>query len=365
LFGEDGLVTVPRLDARALNRALLARQHLLARTRMPALRMVEHLVGIQAQEPRDPYIALWSRLEGFDPDELSELLLARKTVRLTMMRGTIHLVSARDCLALRPVVASAITRVVLSQFRRQLDGIDLRELAALARELVEERPQTAAELRPALLERFPGRGPVALTAAVAALVPLVQIPPRGLWGRGARPVLTSAEAWLGAPLASDDAPDAMVLRYLAAFGPATTADIRTWCGLTGLRAVVDRLRPRLRTFRTEDGKELLDVPDGLRPDPSTPAPPRFLPEYDNLVLSHAGRARIFNPDDRERLSFADGFVRMFLLDGFVAGTWKADAEEGTLDLRLASGARTDGLEEEGARLLALLAPGASPTVRLV
>jgi hypothetical protein len=193
----------------------------------------------------------------------------------------------------------------------------------------------------------------------------VQIPPRGLWGRGARPVLASAEAWLGAPLASDDAPDAMVLRYLAAFGPATTADIRTWCGLSGLRAVVDRLRPRLRSFRTEDGKELLDVPDGLLPDPSTPASPRFLPEYDNLVLSHAGRARIFHPEDRERFSFADGFVHMFLLDGFIAGTWKADAKEGTLDLRLASGAPTDGLEEEGARLLELLAPGVPPTVRLL
>ena len=358
-------MTAEVLDNRALNRALLARQHLLERARMPALDLVEHLVGMQAQVPHDPYVALWSRLEDFDPAELSELLADRKAVRLTMMRATVHLVSARDCLALRPVVASVITRVVLSQFRRQLDGIDLDELAALARKLVEERPQTAAELRPALLERFPGRGAVALTAAVAALVPLVQIPPRGLWGRGARPVLTSAESWLGAPLAEDDTPDAMILRYLTAFGPATTADIRTWCGLSGLRAVVDRLRPRLRSFRTEDGKELLDVPDGLLPDPFTPAPPRFLPEYDNLVLSHADRTRMLHPEDREPLSFADGFVRIFLLDGFAAGTWKADAKEGTLDLRLASRAPTDGLEEEGARLLALLAPGAPPTVRVV
>jgi hypothetical protein len=281
------------------------------------------------------------------------------------MRGTIHLVSARDCLALRPVVASVLTRGVLSQFRRELDGVDLDELAALGRALVDKRPQTAAELRPALLERFPGGGPVGLTAALAALVPLVQIPPRGLWGRGARPVLTSAEAWLRAPLASDDAPDSMVLRYLAAFGPATASDIRTWCGLTGLRAVVDRLRPRLRTFRTEDGKELLDGPDGLLPDPSTPAPPRFLPVYDNVVLSHADRARILQPEDRPRLSFADGFVRIVLLDGFVAGTWKADAEAGTLDIRLASSAPTEGLEEEGTRLLELLAPGAPPEVRLV
>jgi Winged helix DNA-binding domain len=358
-------VTTPVLDNRVLNRALLARQHLLERARMPALDMVEHLVGMQAQVPHDPYVALWSRLERFDPAELSGLLLERKVVRLTMMRGTVHLVSARDCLRLRPVVAPVLKRMVQSQFRTQLDGVDLRKLAALGRALVEERPQTAAELRPALLERFPEGGPLGLTVALTALVPLVQIPPRGLWGRGARPVLTSAESWLGAPLAEDGTPDELVLRYLAAFGPATTADVRTWCGLTGLRAVVERLRPRLRTFRTEDGKELHDVTDGLLPDPSIPAPPRFLPEYDNLVLSHADRARIVRPEDRPRLSFADGFVRTLLVDGFVAGTWKADAEEGTLDIRLASAAPTGGLEEEGARLLGLLAPGRPPEVRFV
>ena len=355
-------MTEDTLDARTLNRTLLERQHLLSRTRMPALGMVEHLVGMQAQEPHDPYLGLWSRLERFDPDELSRLLSDRAAVRLPMLRFTIHLVSARDCVALRPVLASVMARTVSSQFRRRLEGVDLAELAALGRALAEERSQTAAEMRPALLARFPDRDPVALTVAVAAMVPLVQVPPRGLWGQGARPVLMPAESWLGTRIGDDEAPDEMIVRYLAAFGPASTADIRTWCGLAGLREAVDRLRPRLRTFRDAEGRELFDVANGALADHEGPAPPRFLPQYDNVFLSHADRSRIVRPEERDRISFADRFSRPLLLDGFVAGTWKADVDAGRLEVRVGTEAPTDGLEQEGVRLLSLLAPGAEPDV---
>jgi hypothetical protein len=350
------------LDARTLNRTLLARQQLLSRTRLPALEMVDHLVGMQAQEPHDPYLGLWSRLDRFDPGELSRLLSERAAVRLPMLRFTIHLVSARDCLALRPVLAPVMARTVSSQFRRQLEGVDLEELAALGRSLAEQRPRSAAEMRPALLERFPDRDPVALTVAVAAQVPLVQVPPRGLWGQGALPVLARAEDWLGNPLSDDAAPDEMIVRYLEAFGPASSADMRSWCGLAGLREVVDRLRPRLRTFRDPEGRELFDVPDGDLADRDAPAPPRFLPQYDNVFLSHADRSRIVRPEDRDRISFADRFSRPLLLDGFVSGTWRADVDAGRLEIRVATAAPTDGLEQEAVRLLSLLAPGAEPEV---
>ncbi|MGH3035656.1 MAG: winged helix DNA-binding domain-containing protein [Gaiellaceae bacterium] len=324
-------MSVEVLSRRALNRATLERQLLLRRARRPALEAVEHLVGLQAQVPLNPYTALWSRLERFRPDELAELLGERRVVRTTVMRATIHLVSADDCLLLRPLMQPVLSAELARhpEFAPRLREVDLTPVLAFARRLLAERPHSGRELRAALEGRFPGQDPAALAYACRCLLPLVQVPPRGLWGRTAQVTSTTAESWLGRSLAADASLDDVVLRYLGAFGPAAVADVAAWSRLTGLRSVVDRLRPRLRVFRDEGGRELFDLPEAPRPDPDTPAQPRFLPEYDNLLLSHADRSR-FHPDGPPRLSPAAGPVHGTVLsDGFLCGTWRLERDRDT------------------------------------
>jgi hypothetical protein len=351
------------LSLRALNRALLDRQLLLRRADMTALAAVEHLVGLQAQAPFPPYYGLWSRLEGFRPDDLAELLLARKAVRIGLMRGTIHLVSAQDCLALRPVLQEVLERGLRANFGRQLTDVDRAELARAGRALVEDRPMTFSEIGDELKSRWPQYPPNALAQGVRALVPLVQVPPRAVWGRAGRAAHTSAEAWLGRPLRADASREAVVLRYLAAFGPATVADAQAWSGLTGLREVVGRLGPQLRTFRDEQGRELFDLPEAPRPDPDTPAPVRLVAEFDNLVLSHGDRSRVISEPDRQRLYSKNGiFPGTVLIDGFVRGMWRvATARRAavlTVELFGDVGRRDrDAAAAEGERLLEFASPG--------
>jgi winged helix DNA-binding protein len=355
------------LDARALNRALLERQLLLRRSNIGTADAIERLVGMQAQIPNDPYVALWTRIDKFQTDDLAALITDRGAVRMTLFRGTIHLVTARDALALRPVVQPALERLFQSgtPFGRQLKGVDLDGLVRHGRALVDERPRTSAELRPLLHKRWPKRDQDSLAAAIGYLVPLVQVPPRGVWGASGQPRRTSLEAWLGRPLAKKPSPDAMILRYLAAFGPATVTDARAWSGLSALSEIFERLRPRLRTFRDESGRELFDVPDGPLPDPETPAPPRFLPVYDNVVLAHADRSRIVTPLDPRGVGYMAGVnFGSILIDGFVSATWtiKLDAKAATLQItlldRLPKHERM-AVAAEGARLLAFVATDAT------
>src|SRR5205823_3598378 len=185
--------------------------------------------------------------------------------------------------------------------------------------------QTVAELGRALHARWPDRDPVALAHAVRYMVPLVQLPPRGVWGAGGRAVWTTVEAWLGAPLAAEPDAEALVRRYLGAFGPATVNDVQAWSWLTRLRPVVERLRPDLVTFRDEAGNELFDLPDAPRPDPATPAPPRFLPEYDNLLLSHAERSRVIADGWRAQAPDPARPVHGSVLDGgLLCATWRIE-----------------------------------------
>jgi hypothetical protein len=344
------------LGPRALNRALLERQLLLQRHDMSATDALERLVGLQAQNPNAPYVGLWSRTLDFDPDELAELISARKVVRIALMRWTLHAVSARDCLALRPVLQRVMERRMQACFGRHLAGVELAQLVERGRELVEQQPRSLGDVGQLLAAEWPGHEPRVLAHALTALAPLVHVPPRGIWGRNGRAVQTTAQRWLGRPLERDTDPDELIVRYLAAFGPATVADIRTWSGLSGVRLAVDRLRPRLRSFRDEQGHELLDIPDGPLPDPDTPAPPRFLPDYDNAVLAHADRTRIVADPGRRRMAMP----KTFLVDGFVGGTWRLIRGRGIHALEISPWgviAREDriALAEEGIRLLTFIA----------
>jgi hypothetical protein len=350
------------LSQRALNRALLERQLLLDRHRRSALDTIEHLVGLQAQVPSNPYIALWSRLDGFEPEELSGLITDRHAVRTSLMRATIHLVTARDCLSLRPVVQSVLERVFASSaFARNTAGVDLEALLDAGRVLLEERPRTRAELRPFLAERWPDYDADSLAAAIGFLLPVVQVTPRGLWGKSGQTTLTTVEAWLGRPPQSESAPDEVIPRYLAAFGPATVGDMRIWSRLTGLRPVIERLRPRLMTFRDERGRELFDLPEAPRPDPEIPASPRFLPEYDNILLSHDDRTRIIH-DNRGLPMPAGrgGELGSVLVDGFLGGMWRVMRGRGKATLMIEAAAAWTKAEhsavvDEGARLLRFVA----------
>jgi hypothetical protein len=347
------------LGPRELNRATLERQLLLRRRMLAVLDAIEHLVGMQAQAPSPPYIGLWTRLKDFRPDELGRLILERRAVRIALMRNTVHLVSARDCLALRPLVQPVLDRTLNSPRanRAHLEGVDIETLVAAGRALLEERPRTAKELGVLLQEQWPERDPASLARAIRHLVPLVQVPPRGVWGKSGPAAHTTAESWLGRPLDPTPTIEDVVLRYLGAFGPATVKDVQTWSGLTRLGEVMERLRTRLRTFREESGKELFDLPDAPMPDPDTPAPPRFLPEFDNLILSHADRTRFIAEEYRKALASRNGMVpAAFLVDGFVQGTWKIERSRGRASLEIKPfeplpKEDRDALAEEGERLL--------------
>ena len=464
--------TAPVLSTRALNRATLERQLLLRRSPLSAKTAVEHLLGLQAQNVKPPYYALAARLDGFTPEELSGLMADREVVRIVTMRSTIHTHTAADALTLRPLVQPARDRE-LTNFRKGLGGVDLDRLAALARDLVEAEPRTMKQLREALLTEWPDADPQALAIAARCKLPLVQVTPRGLWGRSGQVALTTAEHWLsrgpadrpiapaatspgatpssaaapggasqgvassgvaaaggvssgvtvsggashagGAPGATSStptapgtassaeassaaaspavtsssvtvpaatpsaatesapptwpaettpSPDATVLRYLAAFGPASVKDMQTWAGLTRLRDAFERLRPQLVTFRDESGVELFDLPDAPRPDAQTPAPPRFLPEFDNLLLSHADRTRVVPAEYWGRSWVGNQAYCTFLVDGFLAGVWRL--AEGALVIEpfgTLPKAQCAELAEEGVRMLDTMHPGTSYDIR--
>ncbi|WP_233510961.1 winged helix DNA-binding domain-containing protein [Actinomadura craniellae] len=357
------------LDRRALNRALLERQLLLERRHLPALEAIRHLVGLQSQAPGPPYVGLWSRLADFSFDELAELITDRKAVRVALLRGTIFLVDGDDCLRLRPLMNDFLVRNLWATHGTAgLTGADLAEVAAAGRAAVEAEPLTFKRLGEALAGRWPDSDPRALVLAVRATVPLVQVPPRGLWGRSGQSAHTSAESWLGRPLSGEGTRAELVRRYLAAFGPATVKDVQTWSSLTGLGEVVERLRPELRTYRDEHGRELFDVPDGPLPDPTVPAPVRLVAGFDNMLLSHADRARVISEADRGRVFTVNGIIRpTVLVDGFVHGKWDMKAARGTATLtvdlfRPVTEADRAAIHAEATALLAAAHPGAEPTV---
>ncbi|WP_433340339.1 winged helix DNA-binding domain-containing protein [Streptomyces sp. CA-253872] len=355
-------MTAAVLSARALNRATLARQHLDARVRMPATAMVEHLVGMQAQAPWPPYTGLWARIDGFRHEELAQALTSRRLVRVLLHRGTVHLVSAADCLALRPLVQPVLARGYRAQLRASL--ADAGRIARLTREVLDERgPLTPGELGAALAELLPGTPAKVLTDVARTTVALVQVPPRAVWGAGGATRYATAESWLGAGQRAAGLPE-LVRRYLAAFGPASVADVQAWCGLTRLREVTDAM-PDLLRVRGEDGAALLDVPDAPRPGPEAPAPVRFLAEFDNVLLSYADRSRIVPGTARPYLFSKNGVIPgTVLVDGVVRAVWRArEGSVAVTPLRRLTGTERGEVEAEGTRLARFLA-GAEGEVRV-
>jgi hypothetical protein len=358
------------LDRRALGRTTLSRQLLLARERRPVHDVLEHLVGLQAQVPQVPHLALWDRLAGYDPAELDRLMTAREVVRTPLMRTTIHTVTTPDALTLRPVLQPVLDRVFAgTAWGQRLRGEDVSAAVATARTLLTERPMTRAGLVREIAARHPDVDAEAVAFGVGYWVPWVQPPPRGLWGASAAPVLTPLDAWTGAAQAPGPIPlERLVSRYLGAFGPASVRDVQAWCGLTRLREVTDAMD--LVRRRGADGVELLDLPGAVLVDPDAPAPVRFLAEYDNVALSHADRSRIVGDDPLQPLHGGPGgWVGAVLVDGFLSAMWAARRAGAGMALevrtaRALTGPEQEDVEREGRALLGFLAAGRDHDVRI-
>jgi hypothetical protein len=350
-----------KLSARAVNRATLARQMLLERVGASPVEAVGRLAGMQGQEPKHPYVGLWSRLESFDDDQLTQAIEDREVVRATMFRGTLHLLTAADYLRFRSTL-SPVLEAGLKMLGDRAAGLEPEKVVTAARKLLAEEPLTFTEVRDALIKEFPEVNDRALGFTTRMMVPLVMFPSDTRWAWTANARFTPAEEWLGAKVHRSAVPQELVLRYLAAFGPATPADFQTWSGLPKAKPLFDQLE--LEQFTDETGKTLYDVPDGPRPDPDTPAPVRFLPEFDNLLLAHAKRERIIADEHRPAVFTKNLRVKSaYTVDGLVAGLWTTEKKRGVATLTLTAFGRTlkrtaAELEREGTALLRFLEPDA-------
>ena len=337
------------LTRRELNRALLARQLLLERARTTVPSALESMGGLQAQYAPSMYIGLWSRVEGFERDHLTRALERRTVVQGTLLRATIHLVSARDYWPF----AAAIERARQDWWRRGtrsgLSGDEVAGAAARLRERLADGPLRRKEIDDLL-----GKP---LADAVGLWLDLVRVPPSGTWERRRADLYAAAADWLEpAEVTREEGLELLVRRYLGGFGPASAGDIANWAGLSvgSLAPPLERLT--LRRFRDEQGRELLDLPAAPLPDPDTPVPVRLLPTWDATLLVHARRTGILPEEHRPKVfsTKTPHSVGTFLVDGAVAGTWRY--EEGTVrtePFEPLDAATRRQLAEEGERLATL------------
>jgi len=332
------------LTLRQLNRATLARQLLLARERLAPVDAVERLGGLQAQEPKPAFAALWTRLEGFERAQLHEALTQRSVVRGTMMRATLHITSAPDYARLRTALQPMLTGA-MEGILRQRGDVDVDRVLPVARELLRERPRTFNDLRAELSARFPEFEHRALGYAVRMQLPLLMVPSEDRWSFPSDACFTLAEDWIEEPLAPDL--PALVRRHLGAFGPASAADVQAWSGLKAMKEVLNGMADELVAF-TYGRRTLYDLPGAPRPDEGTPAPPRLLPEFDSLLLAHQDRTRVIADDRRKALATKNLRIQAtFLVDGFVAGSWAIAGKGGKATLTLSAfEPLPKGVEEE-------------------
>lgn len=352
------------LTLREQNRATLARQLLLERAPLDPIAAIERLVGLQAQLPQPPFVGLWSRLQDFEPTELADAIRKHEVVRATTMRATLHLLAASDYVTYRQTLHPALTEGWAKIAAGRGATFDLDEVLTAGREYIAEAPRTFAELSAYLTSRWPDQDVGAMRYALRTHLPLVQLPTADPWCFPTQPAFTLAEPWLGQLIDPVDRLDALIRRYLAAFGPAGVTDMQTWSGLSGLGAAFEQLRPELAVYRAEGRRELFDLPDAPLPDADIPAPVRLLPEFDNLLLSHSNRTRVVASQHRTKV-YLPGLrvAATILVDGVVAGTWRIERTETRATLRVApfatlSAADRSSLADEGERLLRFAAPDA-------
>jgi hypothetical protein len=333
---------------------------LLERERVSVGKAVERLAGMQAQEPKPPFVGLWSRIEGFEEEELRKALAGGKLVRAMAMRATLHLMSAKDYRALRPALDPVMDGAMKGALKSRSEGLDLDRVLPAARKLLEKQPRGFKELRSLLSAQFPKANDRALGYAVRTQLPLAMVPSDDRWG-----FPRVADFALVDGVSARPAPEKLALRYLAAFGPASAADFGAWSGLRGSKEVLERLRSKLRAFKDERGRELFDLPDAPRPDAGVPAPPRFLPEFDSLVLAYEDRSRVLSDEHRAKLTTKNLRVRAtFLYDGLVRGSWSVEAKKAKATLilepweRLTKQAMKE-LTAEGEALLRFVEPDAA------
>lgn len=366
-----------KLSNRVLNRTLLARQHLLERSTLTVPQLCDHLIGLQAQDMLPPFIALWSRTADFDPAAVSAGLDDRSLVRITLMRGTIHLVTPPDALRIAPHIQPELEKI---PFRKGFNfgamvGMDPGEVRGHGEQVLGNDPMSAADMRAEAATRYPDRDAGAVLQTWLYQLPVLQTPPRGRWKDSSRPVWSRVEPWLGAPLDPTYPLEGLLLRYLRAFGPATTMDMQTWSKLTGIKPAVLRLGDRVRTYTDDRGRTLYDAADAELADPDLPAPVRLLGWYDNVLLSHQDRSRIVPDGAAPTLQAFATQVSPILLDGYAAGIYKVFTTGDTARLRISprtewSAAQRAEVEAEAHALLAfieadrthsveILAPGAN------
>jgi hypothetical protein len=360
-------VSVDVLGRRALNRAVLHRQLLLRRSSVGVVEAIEQVVGLNAQQPNDPYLALAERLSGFELADLTAAIEDRTVVRSPMMRATQHLVVAADFRWLRPVLQPLLARAQRNAFGARTSDVDLTELISEARRILAGTVRSRPDLGRLLTELWPGADGNALAWSVQYLLPVVHPAPSGTWGAVGTTPVALAEEHLGKPLDEAD-PRRLVRRYLAAFGPASAADMRAWSGVSGLQEVVTDMRLELRMFRSESGHELFDLPDAPRPDPDTPVPVRLIPPFDNMLLAYTDRTRLMTDDARRQVCVGDAVAATLLVDGMVCGTWELDRSAAAITVQPFArlGQRdADAVVTEGTRLLQLAAADrGQPLVRI-
>lgn len=346
------------LTLRELNRATLARQLLLERATLAPLAAIKQLAGLQGQLSNPPYMGLWSRLHAFQRADLTHLLEQRQVVRTSMMRRTLHLTSAEDYMLFRPALQSLHIRTLAAYLSKQQAGsLAMEHVVAEMQAYLQEKPRTNVDLRVKLAESMPDMGE-RLLYMVRVYLPLIQVFPGGVWGVGGSPAYTEASTWLGRAFASpDEGLRALIRSYLAAFGPASAKDMQIWSGLSRLQPVVNALKSELLTFRDEQGRELFDLPGAPLPSADVPAPVRFIPDFDNLVLAHDNRQRIISDTYRPYVFPGNSSVLpTFLVDGFVRGIWHIERNTGSAKLLIQpfeqlSNATRQELRAEGERLL--------------
>lgn len=315
------------LSTRTLTRTLWLRQQLVPGQRQftdPSA-VVEHLIGLQAQDHLPPYLSLAARIDGFVPADLSDLLEDRTLVRFLTMRGTVHVLTGADALQLRGWVQPTLDRQsATNQSSRPAGHLTTADLDAVVGPLLADDPQPLPAIGRALATAFPGVPEAALRHVTRERLPLLQVPPRGLWKRSGGVVYALADRYLGRPFGEADVED-LVLRYLAAYGPATAADMTQWSSVTRLGPVFTAMHraDRLVAYADEKGRTLYDVPEAPIAEDDLPLPPLLLGVYDNVFLSHADRDRIAPEQARRAWMGANGGVgSAFFHDGLFAGIWR-------------------------------------------